>query len=143
MQASQVAVRIPESTVRGATRQADAWSTSIDRGPDWLFIRLEPPRGRGDAGAVERLEDHLWQTIREHGAHRVVLELDLLLAIDDDLIAMMAALGVRVRDDGGLLRVCGLERANLDRLRRSAHAPDLPHFASRSEAVIARGSVGG
>jgi len=143
MQASQVAVRTPEAGGRGDTRQAEDWHVSIDRGPEWLFIRLEPPRGHGDDAAVERLDEHLWRTIREHGAHRVVLELDRLHAIDDDLIALMAALGARVRDDGGLLRVCGLSRPHLDRLRRSAHAPDVPHFASRAEAVVARGSAGG
>jgi hypothetical protein len=143
MQASQIEVgrHAGEHVGRGST--GTDWSVSIDRGPDWLFIRLEPPRRLGDDAVVDRLDDHVWQTIREHGAHRVVLELDRVQAINEGLIDMIAAVGTRVRDDGGLLRVCGLSRPNLDRLRRSTNAADVPHFGSRAEAVIARGDLGG
>ena len=141
MQASQATLTGHGRDIGGGVG-AGEWSVSIDRGPDWLFIRLEPPRRLGGAAAADRL-DHVWQTIREHGAHRVVLELDRVQSIDEGLIDMITAVGARVRDDGGLLRVCGLSRPNLDRLRRSATATDVPHFASRTEAVVARGGLGG
>jgi hypothetical protein len=143
MQASQATIARHGGDIGGTVGIAGDWSVSIDRGPDWLFIRLEPPRRLGDDAVVDRLDHHVWQTIREHGAHRVVIELDRVQAIDEGLIDMIAAIGTRVRDDGGILRVCGLSRPNLDRLRRSTTAAEVPHFASRAEAVVARGGLGG
>ncbi len=74
--------------------------------------------------------------IREHRAHRVVLELDRVCSIDDSLIGAIADVGTRVRDDGGLIRVCGLSETNLSRLQSVVCEAQLPHFDSRSAAVV-------
>ena len=72
---------------------------------------------------------------------RVVLELDRVRSIDDTLIDALAAVGSSVRDDGGLVRVCGLSDGDLRRLRSSERGCDLPHFESRSAAVGPRSTA--
>jgi anti-anti-sigma regulatory factor len=68
----------------------------------------------------------------------VVLELDRVDAIDDTLIGAIADVGIRMRGDGGFVRVCGLSEPNLKRLRLSGRADGLPHFESRTAAVRPR-----
>jgi len=114
------------------------WDVAVERGPDWLFLRLA--RDEAKAGR-ESLADRLLGMIRVNHAHRVVLELDRVRSIDDTLIDALAAVGSSIRDDGGLVRVCGLSDGDLRRLRSSERGCDLPHFESRSAAVGPRSTA--
>jgi MFS superfamily sulfate permease-like transporter len=71
----------------------------------------------------------------------VVLELDRVQSIDDDLIGAIADVGTRVRDEGGLIRVCGLTQPNLQRLRTTVQESGLAHFDSRTAAVGRGGAI--
>jgi anti-anti-sigma regulatory factor len=113
-------------------RERAGWEASVERGPDWVFVRL---RAGGAIGGGAALADRLLGMIREHNVHRVVLELDEVQGMDDALFAALTRVGSRIRDDGGLVRVCGLSVADIERLRAAGHADDLPHFESRSAAV--------
>ena len=99
-----------------------------------MFLRLQED-GEAEDGEGAPLAERLWSMIRANRAHRVVLELDRVDAIDDTLIGAIADLGTRIRDDGGFVRVCGLSESNLERLRSSGRADGLPHFESRTAAV--------
>ncbi len=117
---------------RGEALSAGGWAVAVERGPDWLFLRLE----RGDAVASgSALADRLLDVIRVNHAHRVVVECDRVDAVDDAILDAIAAVGSRVRDDGGLIRVCGLSAGGVRRLRSSDQASDIPHFESRSAAI--------
>lgn len=110
------------------------WSMALERGPDWLFVRLDvPPTG---AGEDEALADRVRAAVREHRARRVVLELERVDRLDEPLIGAIADVGDLVRERGGLIRVCGLSAPNLARLRSSRRAGDVPHFDSRAAAVV-------
>lgn len=102
----------------------------VERGPDWLFVALDEP-------AVSRsdLADGVCRLVRASMAHRVVLELDRVAAIDERLAAAIGLIGERVREDGGLVRICGLSGDNLSRLQAVSAAATVPHFGSRAEAV--------
>lgn len=102
----------------------------VERGPDWLFVALDQP-------AVSRsdLADGVCRLVRESMAHRVVLELDGVDAVDERLAAAIGLIGERVREDGGLVRICGLSDHNLTRLQAVSAAATVPHFGSRAEAV--------
>lgn len=106
----------------------------IERGPDWLFVQV------GDVGGEHagRLADSVWETIQEHGASRVVLELDRVKTVDESLGDAIAEIGERVRDAGGLIRICGLSPSELSRLESVPAVRAVPHFDSRSEAVGTR-----
>lgn len=107
---------------------------AIERGPDWLFVQV------GDVadGRAGRLADSVWETIREHGASRVVLELDRVETVDEALGDAIAEISARVRDTGGLIRICGLTPTKLSRLRSVPAVSGVSHFESRSAAVGTR-----
>jgi len=113
-----------------------SWELMAERGPDWLFVRL----ATGDADPAEKVDlaEAIWEMIREHHANRVVLELDRVESIDEPLIGAIAEIGSRVRQEGGLIRACGLSQSDCERLEK-ASASGVAHFSSRSEAVNPRG----
>ena len=112
------------------------WGVAVERGPEWLFLRIETPAARPGGRDRCPLAEQLWGMIRANRAHRVVVELDRVNSIDDSLIRAIADVGTRVRDDGGLIRVCGLSEPNLSRLQSAVREGQLPHFGSRSAAVV-------
>lgn len=114
--------------------EAHDWGVAVERGPDWLFLRLQDDAAAA-AGDARPLAERLWSMIRVNRAHRVVLELDRVESIDDTLIDALADVGTRIRDDGGLVRVCGLSEPNLRRLRSSGCLGGIPHFDSRTAAI--------
>lgn len=103
----------------------------IERGPDWLFVRLD-----GDARRTSEpaLSDGIWDALQENHAHRVLLELDEVDGVDDDLIAMITTLAGRIRSAGGLMRLCGLSEIDV-RTLRARGAANVAHFDSRAEAI--------
>ncbi len=112
-----------------------SWDLAAERGPDWLFVRLES--GASEASHIPDLAEAIWDMIREHNANRVVLELDRIDSIDEPLIGAIAEIGTRIRREGGLIRACGLSQPNVERLGKTA-AGGVPHFDTRSEAVGTR-----
>lgn len=125
-----------QATTMTAGRGRRGVPLEVERGPDWLFVRV----AGGATGPMEDLTTSVWETIREHGASRVVLELDHLDTIDEALGGVIGELGTRVRDAGGLIRICGLSEPKLTRLRRVAAAASVPHFDTRGDAVGGRGT---
>lgn len=116
----------------GESSSLGGWAVAVERGPDWLFLRLEPGNALASGGV---LADRLLDVIRVNHAHRVVVECDRVDAVDDAILDAIATVGSRVRDDGGLIRVCGLSASGVRRLRSSDQTGDIPHFESRSAAV--------
>lgn len=125
---------IEAARVQGGRGRAGV-ALEVERGPDWLFVRV----AGGPTGGSADLTASVWETIREHGASRVVLELDHIDMIDEALGGVIGELGTRVRDAGGLIRICGLTEPKLTRLRRVAAAASVPHFDTRGDAVGGRG----
>jgi anti-anti-sigma regulatory factor len=120
--------------------QAGRGQLRVERGPDWLFVRLDGDLCR--AGRPEpALADGIWEALQENHAHRVLLEFDQVEAIDDDLIATITALASRVRSAGGLMRLCGLSEVDLRTLRARGGA-NVAHFPSRAAAVGAPRQAG-
>ncbi len=117
-----------------------SWELAAERGPDWLFVRLE--LGADTASHDTDIADAIWCMILEHQANRVVLEFDRIDSIDEPLIGAIAEVGTRVRREGGLIRACGLSQPDVDRLEK-ASASGVPHFSTRSEAVGTRGCCSG
>lgn len=133
------AVVVGEPQCRDA--QAPCGQLRIERGPDWLFVRLEGDARRAAVTAEPTLADGIWEALQENHAHRVLLELDQVDAIDDDLIAAITSLGSRIRSAGGLMRLCGLSEVDLRTLRARGGA-NVAHFDSRAAAVGAPRQAG-
>jgi hypothetical protein len=134
MAASGATKARPGQAAGQAEPAGSANGLGVERGPDWLFVRLE--RDGGDRR--EDLAESVWETIQEHGASRVVLELDRVEQLDETLRGAIAELGTRLRDAGGLIRICGLADSEVSKLRSLPAAAAVPHFGSRAEAVGTR-----
>ena len=117
----------------------DRYDVGVERGPDWLFVKLFPPelfspetdapRRGGDLGHA------LWNVAREHGMSRMVVELDGVGQVDDRLLEGLEVLAGLMLREGGLVRLCGLDGLNLERYESCRVAEHLPHFSCRCEAV--------
>jgi anti-anti-sigma factor len=113
---------------------APEWTTEIDRGPDWLFIRLLPPR-HGDTGEI-RLAEMIWQKLEKSFCYRVVLELDDVIFLRSWMVGELVRLHKRVTTQGGMLRISGLSEANEDVLRISRLDDRFPAYRNRTDAVM-------
>jgi len=113
---------------------APEWTTEIDRGPDWLFVRPRPPR-QGDTGEIA-LAEMIWQKLEQSFCHRVVLELDDVTYLRSWMVGELVRLHKRVTTRGGMLRLCGVSLANQDVLRTCRLDGRFPAYRNRTEAVM-------
>ena len=112
---------------------ASDWRLDVDRGPDWLFIRVRPPE-EGMYDAVP-LAEQVWAVLRQHFVYRVVLELDEIKLLHSHLVGQLVLLMKRVHSHGGLMRISGLSPRNQDVLHSCRLDNNLPTFDNRTEAV--------
>ena len=113
---------------------AHGWEMDVERGPDWLFVRLRNFQ-LNDAN-VSELASSIWSLLRQHFTSRLVLELDELPILYSNIIGQLVLLHKRIHGDGGLLRVSGLSESNLECLRGSKLAGRFPNYRSREDAVL-------
>jgi anti-anti-sigma factor len=113
---------------------APGWALDLERGPDWLFIRLRPPR-HGDTAQAE-LAEALWQKMDQSFSHRVVLEMDDLWLLRSWMIGELVKLHTRLSQHGGMLRLCGLSEDNQEVLRQCRLEASFPNYRNRNEAVM-------
>lgn len=113
---------------------APEWTTDIDRGPDWLFIRPRPPRD-GDTGEIA-LAEMIWQKLEQCFCYRVVLELDDVKHLRSWMVGELVRLHKRVTTQGGMLRLCGVSPANQDVLRICRLHDRFPAYRNRTDAVM-------
>ncbi len=111
------------------------WDCRVERGPDWVFVRLESSRSQLDREISRPLSDHVWGILKIHLTSRVVIELHDVNTIDDTLVDELCSLEQRVQNDGGLMRICGLTPQNLSKLRSYDEIDHVPHFNSRNAAI--------
>jgi anti-anti-sigma factor len=112
---------------------APEWTLDIDRGPDWLFIRLRPPHG--DRGEFP-LAEMIWQKLEQCFCYRVVLELDDVTMLRSWIIGELVRLHKRVMTQGGMMRLSGLSSANEAVLRICRMNERFPAYRNRTDAVM-------
>ncbi len=113
---------------------APQWAIDIDRGPDWLFIKLVPPRD-GDNGEVP-LAQMIWQQLEQCFCYRVVLELDDIGYLRSWMIGELVRLHKRVSTHGGMLRLSGVSHEAETVLRICRLADRFPAYRNRTDAVM-------
>jgi anti-sigma B factor antagonist len=113
---------------------APQWTMEIDRGPDWLFIRLQPPR-EGDTGEIA-LAEMIWQKLEKCFCYRAVLEFDDVKFLRSWMVGELVRLHKRVTTQGGMLRLCGLSAPNQDVLRICRLDDRFPAYRNRTDAVM-------
>ncbi len=117
-------------TVQGVS----AWNFDVDRGPDWVFVRLRPAH---DGGTEENsLAAQVWSILEQSFTYRLVLELDCLDLLQSCLIAQLVMLSKRVHSHDGMLRLCGLSSVNQQVLKVCRLNGCLPNYDNRGDAVM-------
>lgn len=112
---------------------ARTWNISVDRGPDWLFIRLEPAPGA--AVDYSCLAEQVWQVVQQHFIYRVVLELEGIDIFPSSLIGQLVLLCKRLHAQGGVLRLCGLSPHQELAIQCSRLDARFPAYSNREQAV--------
>jgi anti-anti-sigma regulatory factor len=112
------------------------WDIEVDRGPDWLFVRLHEPSGGLIGGAEFDLADRLWEIVEQNFARRLVVELDDVSILPSYLVGQLVKLHKRFVSKGGIMRICGVsphcaQVLTLHRLTERLHP-----YGSREEAVL-------
>jgi anti-anti-sigma factor len=109
------------------------WAVEIDRGPDWLFIRLRPPPT--DAGEFP-LAETIWEKLEQSFCHRVVIELDEVTYLRSWLVGQLVRLHKRLASHGGMMRLSGVSSASQDVLRTCRLAEQFPAYRNRTDAIM-------
>ena len=118
---------------------APGWEVAVERGPDWLFVRIS---GADDDGSeTPPLPVRLWSLLQEHLTHRLVLELDQVDALGSHLIGQLVLLQKWTSEHGGVLRLCGLSPRNRRVLKRCHLDGRFPAYGNRMDAVMCRAAV--
>jgi len=113
---------------------APGWRTELDRGPDWLFVKLFGPDG-DDADATG-LAEMLHLLMQEELAHRLVLELDGVGEFPLELADELVTLHGLVEETGGMVRLCGVAPEHRAVLRTRDDACSLAPYRDRTDAVM-------
>ncbi len=111
-----------------------ALKLDVERGPDWIFIKVNPPDSWDEAPP---LADAVWAILERSFTYRVVLEMDQLPLLRSCVIGQLILLARRVHAHDGLLRICGLSEHNHEVLTAARLGAYLPNYRDRSEAVMA------
>src|SRR5262245_1298326 len=110
------------------------WAMDLDRGPDWLFVRLRPPR-HGDTQEFG-LAETIWEMMEQSFNHRLVLEMEDVWLLRSWMVGELVKLHKRVASTGGTLRLCGMNDGNQDVLRTSRLDDRFPQYRTRGDAVM-------
>lgn len=115
---------------------APGWSLEVDRGPDWLFLRVA---GQAQQPLTELpLAETAWNLMEQHFAKRIVVELDDTPFLFSQLLGELVLLQKRVSSGGGMLRLCGLSQQAQESLQTTRLNEMFPCFGDRGEAVMGR-----
>jgi anti-anti-sigma factor len=109
----------------------EAWGVDVDRGPDWLFVRLKP--GTEDPSDMA---DKLWKLADRHFVYRMVLEMDQVDVLPSRLMGQLVTLQKRVLQRQGALRLCGLTDRCAEALHFCRLDQALPNYGTREAAVL-------
>ena len=113
------------------TATCKEWAAAVDRGPDWLFVKLHP----GDVEPRE-LADQLWSLANRHFTYRIVLEMEEVEFLPSVLMGQLVMLQKRVLQHDGALRLAGLSDSCREALHICRLDHTLPVFADREDAVL-------
>ncbi len=114
---------------------SSGWSVQVERGPDWVFMKLDPDVNRMESNG---LADEIWTVLEKHLTYRLILEMEGVRTLASQLIGQLMLLQKRIYAHGGLLRLCGVSHGCQDALMISRLRSYLPLYGNRHEALLGR-----
>jgi anti-anti-sigma regulatory factor len=115
----------------------DGLELNVDRGPNWLFVKLRAKDER--LTHAPQIAEELWSISSRHFIYRLVLELEELEELQSGLMSQLVMLQERLEQCGGALRICGLSPECEETLHSCHLDSALPNHATRTEAVMGSG----
>jgi anti-sigma B factor antagonist len=115
------------------TSAIQGFKLNVDRGPNWLIIKLRP--GKHFAADIVHVSDEIMAIASRHFTYRIVLELEELRQMPVDLVDQLVILQERLAQCDGSLRICGLPAACAHKLREVHLDAALPNYSTRQAAV--------
>lgn len=114
---------------------ASGWGIDVERGPDWLFVRLEAPEYTLFADNCQ-LAERLWELLQQNFTRRLVIELAPPFILSSYVVGQLVLLHKRVSSEGGIVRICGLSPECEQVLRLHRLEDRLYPYRNREEAVM-------
>ncbi len=105
----------------------------VDRGPNCLLVKI---KGLEDSADTPPLARNLWSVLEQHLTYRLVLEMDEVDSLDSHLIGQLLALGKRIEDRDGVLRLCGLSERNQQVLETCRLNEHFLAYQDREDAIM-------
>ena len=115
------------------THLVDGLKLTVDRGPNWLFVKLRPRRNWTDE--LPQIADELWSIASRHFIYRLVLELEELKSLPAGLLEQLVLLQDRLAESDGALRICGLSAKCANALCAAGLDAALPNHPTRDAAI--------
>lgn len=116
------------------TTTEHGWTMDVDRGPDWLFVRLRGESPRAGAGRAA-LAEEIFELMQQSFTRRIVLEMDQIERLNSAMLGQLVSLSKRVREIEGTLRLAGLSPDNERVLETTQLDGRIPAFPTRGDAV--------
>lgn len=119
------------------SKSSSRWKLDVERGPDWLYVRLHPGEGDPtDPTQFSDLAERLWNLAEQHFTYRLVLEMEDVTFLPSSLMGQLVMLQKRTLNHGGFLKLCGLSESCQQALHFCRLDQALPCFANREDAVL-------
>jgi anti-anti-sigma regulatory factor len=120
-----------------AVHIVDGLQFNVERGPNWLFVKLRTKQR--PLVEVPQFAEKLWSIASRHFIYRLVLELDELEKLPSGMMAQLVLLQERLAQCGGALRICGLSPECEEALQSFHLDSALYNSATREQAVMGSG----
>jgi len=117
-----------------AVHNVDGLELNVDRGPNWLFVKLRTRKAR--PAQVPQFAEKLWSISSRHFIYRLVLELEDLEELPSGMMGQLVMLQERLAQCGGALRICGLSPECEETLQSCHLDSALQNHTSREAAVM-------
>lgn len=118
---------------------AGGYELDVDRGPNWLFVKVQPSKQPARRSA--QIADELWSISTKHFIYRLVLELDELDSLPDDMVGQIVMLQQRLTQHGGSLKLCGLSPECAELIHERRLNDSLPNHPTRTHALLGSSTV--
>jgi anti-anti-sigma factor len=112
---------------------AAGYEFDVDRGPDWLWIRI---RSVETDSCSASLAAQIEELVEKHFIYRVVLELHRLPELSSQLIGELMQLNRHILKHDGVLRVCGLSAEGRAMLEICGLDDLCLAYETREEAIL-------
>jgi anti-anti-sigma factor len=113
---------------------AAGYEFDVDRGPDWLWIRIRSMETSSSPAAS--LAEQIQELVEKHFIYRIVLELHRVPELSSQLIGELMQLNRHILRHDGVLRVCGLSAEGRTMLEICGLDDLCLAYETREEAIL-------